>query len=273
MTGELEGGMSEQVPAETGVGPLRGKDCIPASEGDVPAVADGPAKTQAQCGYAGGVQPGLGILELVYGLLFDPYKTMVIVARRPPVGIAFLVVTVTGILGLISGYFAASQVFATGFPGTGPEQEAAIFPALLPLGMMLGLFWGYLKWFGFSAVLHLAAGLIGGSGTAAGVFALVGLVNMPSILLIPVNLLIYWLGAGKIMVALLAGLTGLASAVWTTILLVLGLKQVHGLTTGRSLLVVFAPFLTLAVLVLLFIVVLVLVVAVQPAGMYHPEFF
>lgn len=263
--------MSEQVPAETGADPLRGKDCIPDSEGYVPAVADGPFKTQAQCGYAVKVQPGLGILELVYGLLFDPCKTMVIVARRPPVGIAFLAVSVTGILSLISGYFAASQVFATGFPGTGPE--AAVLPALLPLVMMLGLFWGYLKWFGFSAILHLAAGLIGGSGTAAGVFALVGLANMPSILLIPVNLFIYWLGAGRIMVALLAGLTGLASAVWTTILLVIGLKQVHGLTTGRSLLVVFAPFLTLAVLVLLFIVVLVMVVAVQPAGMYYSEYF
>lgn len=270
MNEELGGRPSGQAPDESGVSAPNNVR-IPA--GESLSTEEGLSVNQAEYGSPGGAQPGHDFLELVYGVLFDPVKTMARVAQRPPVGIAFLVVTIAGILGLASGYLAASEVLASSLPGDGLEQLLAASRALLPFWAVFGLFWGYLKWFGFSAVVHLAAGLLGGNGTAGGVFAAVGLANMPSILLIPVNLMILWLGAGRFVATFLVGLTGLTAVVWTAILLVIGLRQVHGLSNGWSVLVVVSPFLTLAVLVIFMFMALVGVIASQPERIYPPGFF
>lgn len=271
MNEELGGRSSGQAPDESGIGAPASNVCI--STGESLAAEEGLVVNQAECGPPSGAQPGQDFLELIYGVFFDPVKTMAGVAQKPPVGIAFLIVTITGILGLTSGYLGAAEVSASSLPGDGLEQLFVVLQALLPFWALFGLFWGYLKWFGFSAVIHLAAGLLGGRGTAAGVFAAVGLANMPSILLIPVNLLIYWLAASKVVATVLVGLTGLTAVVWTTILLVIGLRQVHGLSSGWSVLVVCSPLLTLAVLVIFMVVALVGVIAAQPPSIYHPGFF
>lgn len=273
MNEEPDGGIGERVPGEPSARPP--VEDVHADNGEEYSnfVAE-PHKLEPEIiASAGGFQHSPDILELIYGLLFDPAKTMVIVSRKPPLGVAFLIVTITTILGLISGYFAASQVFIASLTGAGFGPMPGVFKALLPVGALFGLCWGYLKWFGLSAIIHLAAGLLGGRGNAAGVFTFVGLANMPSIFLIPVNLIIYWLGAGKIIFTLLSGLLGLTTVIWTTILLVIGLKQVHGLTTGRSVLVILSPLLLLAVFLILMIVALVALVASQPARVYAPGFF
>jgi len=209
-------------------------------------------------------------LELVYGVLFDPVETMGIVAKRPPVGLVFLVFTILSVSGVTVGLLAASQALTTGLYDAGLKHFLPVSRTLIPLGVIFGLFWVYLKWFGYSAFIHLVAELLGGRGAATGVFAVVGLAGLPAVFMVPVNLLSYWLGTGGLIIIVLAGL---ATGIWSAVLLVIGLKQVHGLTTGRSVLVVLSPFLTLLALAIIMIAALVAVAASLPAGMRNPGFF
>ncbi|MDF9407609.1 YIP1 family protein [Pelotomaculum isophthalicicum JI] len=209
-------------------------------------------------------------LELVYGVLFDPLRTLEAVAKKPPVALAFLIFTVICILDVTMGLLTVSRAMTAGLYNNDLENFLSSFRALAPLGAVFGLFWGYLKWFGYSAFIHLAAELLGGKGVATGVLVVVGLAGMPSIFMVPVNLLSLWLGTGGLIIIALAGL---ATVVWSVVLLVIGLKQVHGLTAGRSFLVVVSPFLLLLVLFIIIIAALVAVAASMPFGMHNPVYF
>jgi len=221
----------------------------------------------------GGAGSGPGFLELVYSILFEPVKAMESVAQRPPVNFAFLVVTIISILGVATGFLTVSRVFAAGLPGAGLEQFLPAARALVPVGIIFALLWGYVKWFVYSAVVHLAAELLGGRGAARGVFAAAGLAGLPSLFMVPVNLLAYWFWAGKPAVTVLLGLAGLAVVVWSIVLMVIGLREVHGLSTARSTLAVFSPFLAFIALGVLLVVLLAVVAALLPARTYFPGFF
>ncbi|OPX91645.1 MAG: Yip1 domain protein [Pelotomaculum sp. PtaB.Bin013] len=218
----------------------------------------------------GGGNSRLDFLELVYGVLFDPVRTMEIVAKRPPVGLAFLVFTILSASSVTVWMLAASQTLTTGLYGSGMERLLPVSRTLIPLGVIFGLFWGYVKWFGYSAVIHLAAELLDGKGAAAGVFAVVGLAGLPTVFMVPAHLLSYWLGTGGLIIIILAGL---ATGIWSAVLLVIGLKRVHGLTTGRSVLVVLSPFMVFLALMIIMIAALVAVAASLPAGMDGTRFF
>jgi len=209
-------------------------------------------------------------LELIYGVLFDPVRTMGIVAKRPPVGFAFLAFTILCASGVTMWLLTASHSLEASLYGYGLDHFLPVSRTLVLLGAVFGLIWGYAKWFGYSAVIHLAAELFGGRGAATGVFAVVGLAGLPAVFMVPVHLLSYWLGSGGLIIVLLAGL---ATGIWSAVLLVIGLKQVHGLTTGWSVLVVLFPFLTFLILAVIMIVALVAVAASLPAGMSNPRFF
>lgn len=218
--------------------------------------------------YSGGGEPRRqDFLELVYGVLFDPVRTLEAVAEKPPLALAFLIVTVICVLDVATGLLAASRAMTAGLYNNDLETFLSSFRALAPLGAVIGLFWGYVKWFGYSAFIHLAAELLGGKGVATGVLVVVGLAGIPSILMVPVNLLSLWLGTGGLIIIALAGL---AILVWSIVLLVIGLKQVHGLTSGRSFLAVVSPFLLLLVLFIIIIAALVAVASSMPFGMRNP---
>ncbi len=234
------------------------------------------AGENGQAGESGsGGEASPGFLELVYGVLFDPDQTMAGVALNPPLVPALLVVTITGIIGSLMGFLTASRVMV---PGLSSMVAGDYFPlravqSLAVLGAVCGLLWSYVKWFGYSAVIHLAADLFGGKGRARGVFAVVGLAGLPFIFMIPVQLLAYWFGTGKFAVGLLVLLAGLGLLIWNVIILVTGLKHVHGFTTGRSVLVIATPFLVFLVLALLTVAGIAVVVTSLTAGMRLPGYF
>jgi len=240
----------EAAPLPTGTAP-----------GDGPA--DGPAEEKDYQGF----------LELVYGILFEPAKTMTRVTRRPPLAAALLVVTILSVLGSLMGLLTASRVLDQSLQEMAMGQFFPVMRALAPLGVVLGLFWGYVKWFGYSAVLHLAADLLGGRGSARGVFAAAGLAGLPGIFMIPAQFMAYWFGGGKLAVAVLVGLIGLAVGIWSIVILVIGVKQVYGLSTGRIVLIVFSPYLALAAMGIIIILALVAAASSMPVRQHLPGYF
>lgn len=220
-----------------------------------------------------GGEPFPGFLELVYGVLFEPRKAMKKVAERPPLGQAVLVVTIITLLGAVMGLLTMSKVISQSFHTMAMDQYLPGLRAFAPLGVILGLLWGYAKWFGYSAIMHLAADLLGGRGSARGVFAAAGLAGLPSIIMIPVQFLSYWFGAGSMTVTILVGLAGLAVGVWSIVITVIGLKQVHGLSTGRSVLVVLSPALAILALLIFAIIALVVIASSMPGMTVFPGYF
>ncbi|MGI6492431.1 MAG: YIP1 family protein [Peptococcaceae bacterium] len=211
-----------------------------------------------------GVAPGF--LELVYGMLFEPGKTLHSVAQRPSLTIALALVTALTLAGVLIWLLTVSQAIDQ-LAGSAAEGffPAAVKP-VLALGAVLMFIWGYIKWLGYSALVSLTAELLGGVGRSRDVAAIAGLALIPTILLIPAQLLNLYLDA-----ALLMLISVPVVWVWVAVLLVMGVKESHRLSTGRALVAVISPVILLLVLLGLMITGLA-VAAVSMFSGYLPDF-
>ncbi|MEG3072311.1 MAG: YIP1 family protein [Candidatus Syntrophopropionicum ammoniitolerans] len=103
----------------------------------------------------------LGFLEVVYGVLFEPVKTMQKVAQKPPLLTTLLVVTLLSLLSATTGFLTFTRAFGG---GSGANDIFPPIHLLVPIGVVAGFVFSYVKWFGGSAILHLIADLLGGRG-------------------------------------------------------------------------------------------------------------
>lgn len=205
-----------------------------------------------------------GFLELVYGVLFEPKGAMARVAARPPLGIAALVVTILSLVGAVIFYITLNQVLSDNYSTYG---QGWFFPAtaFLPVAAIFSLVFGFIKWFFYSAILHLAADLLGGRGSARAVFAVVGFSGLPAVFLMPIQLLAVLFFPGSSAIEILLILAAFAMMAWTLALAVIGIKAAHGLSTGRALLSALTPVLSILAVVLVALVSLAALLATVPA--------
>lgn len=211
-----------------------------------------------------------GFLEIVYGVLFEPVQTMQRAAKNPPLVTALVIVTVISLLGTTMGLLTFARVFSQSLDSGG------IIPAtrsLAPVAVAISLVFSYVKWFGYSAILHLVADLLGGRGGARGVFAAAGLAGLPHIFLAPFQFLGYWYGLENLSVSVLLMLASLAIWIWSSVILIVGLKATHRLSTGRSVLVFITPYLALFLLLILSLIALVVTISVFPLNTNIPGYF
>lgn len=178
-----------------------------------------------------------GFLELVYGVLFEPVVTFQRVVQQLPLGQTILIFTLVNVIVCVLNAFLAPHFI--GYQETG--RLAMLTKAMAPALAGAGLLFQYAKWFVYSALLHLLAELLGGRGRAVGVWVIAGLASLPAIFLAPVELLLFLCGVTGFILSLLTYLLGFVVLVWGAVLLVIGLRQEHGLSTGRAVTVVFLP--------------------------------
>ncbi|HPZ42748.1 MAG TPA: Yip1 family protein [Bacillota bacterium] len=235
--------------------------------------AGGAEHLPAGTGQEDGEEPGPGFLELVYGVFFEPRSTMQKVAHRPPLGQAVLLVTILNLLGTGAWFVAAARVLERELNVTSLGLFGPSLQALLPLGAVTVFLWGYFKWFAYSALLSLAAEVLGGLGSARGVMAASGLASLPAVLLVPVQLLTFGAGSESLAVNMFSGLAGLAVAIWILVLNTIGVREVHSLSTGRSLLAVLSPYLALVAFLILLLVALVIAAASLPSHVPLWDYF
>lgn len=182
------------------------------------------------------------LVDLVAGVYLYPVRIFREVAVTAPVGRAlFLYLMVSAAEALMAVLVAPRLVphprlawlsFGSGF------LVAALF-----------LLWALAKLFIYSGLLHLVAEFFGGQGSARKVFTVYGLAALPTLIVVPWHLFCAWLpeSVGALMMAPVA----LGTLVWTTVLLILGVREVHGLSTARAALVVLMPPAALAISVLI----------------------
>jgi hypothetical protein len=195
----------------------------------------------------------IGFLELIYGVLFNPRPTLRQVAVQPPVGLTVLIFTLVSVVNVLSSVLMTTGKGNLAFPGL-PQTTAQVIQAFIPAIALLWLGLKYLQWFVYSGVLHLVATLLGGRGYAQGVFAVTGLAILPSLFIVPLNLLFYWVRTPSF--TIIITLLSLLIYVWGIILVIIGLREVYNFSTGKALLVLFLPlvaiiFFTIATLMIL----------------------
>lgn len=179
-----------------------------------------------------------GFLELIYGVLLDPLPTLRQIAVQPPVGLTVLIFTLVSVMNVLSNVLVTAgkgDLILPGLPQTATQAIQALIPAITLLWLVLK----YLKWFVYSGVLHLVATLLGGHGYVQGVFAVTGLAILPSLFIVPLNLLLYWVTAPFF--TIIVTLLSLLIYIWGIILVIIGLREVYNFSIGKVLLVLFLP--------------------------------
>lgn len=205
-----------------------------------------------------------GILDLVYGVLFDPVRAFTGIAHNPPVGAAVVIYLALNVLDSLTGSLNTPGYFREVLPGmTGADFTRRLMPLLAAGNFVLGM----VKWLVMAGLLHLVAELYGGKGSARGVFAAYGVAGLPALLLVPVHVVLFFLVPGTTR-TVIASLLGLGVFAWSTVLLVIGVREVHRFGTGQAVLTVFSPALASVVLVLLLVLTAGMIVSTLPV---HPD--
>ncbi len=172
----------------------------------------------------------MNVLDLSYGMLFEPARTLRQGIERPPLLGALVIILISLAVSALAG-----------------AELGTVGLLLLAAGVLLGL----LGWFARTAVWHLASDLVGGEGTGRALLAGVGLAQFPRVLAAPASLLA--LAGGWGVGLLFSGLIG----IWVLWLSVLAVRETQNLGTGTALAVVILPYVAIGGLVLLFLVMLV----------------
>lgn len=192
-----------------------------------------------------------GFLELIYGVLFAPADTFRWVAAAPPLRLTLVIATLVNAAGALMSVFVYRAITP---PGSGEAALAVLMPYLA----LIGFFGWYLKWLGYGGVLHLAAQLLGGANGAGATLAVYGLATLPGLFILPVEAVVISAGLPEAASARLVGPAALGVFVWGLVLLVIGLREVHGLTAKRAVATVLLPAGALLLFLILALIILIL---------------
>jgi hypothetical protein len=188
---------------------------------------------------SGALVPGReGLLELIYGVLFDPANTFRCIAPRPPILLTLIIFSLLNLTLSLMGYIVIARLF---FADVATPLANWYLHGLGPLLVLGGLAVHYTKWFVYSGLLNLLAELLGGRGRARSVFVVYGLAGIPTALMAPVLMLFLVILPPGFPGLPLAVLTALGVVAWSTALLVVGIREAHSLSTYRAALVVATP--------------------------------
>lgn len=197
------------------------------------------------------------ILELFYGLIFQPKPTLERIVREQPLGAAVLTYVLINGTGALMTMVFLEPAELMGQPELLPQVAARLMPKLISYGFVISLFLAVLVLFVLGGFLHLAAELLGGKGSVLSLVSVLGFAALPRIFNLPVALVF-----GLLQLPL-GWLIGFALWVWTVVLSVSGVKQAYGLTTGKSVLVVLTPLIALAAFFIFAIVFFILTVGIS----------
>jgi len=205
-----------------------------------------------------GADTSLSLVDLIYGILFAPAATFQKISARPPLSHAFIIFTAVTLIGTLISVWAPPV--SPNLPEMPPEM-VGMMTSMMPYFGLLGAVFAFMNWFILTGIFQLFSEFLGGRGTALGVFTVLGVAELPNVFIGPISLLTTIIG-NSFLTTFLTVSSGLLIFVWQVILIIIGLREVQGYSTGRALVTVLAP------VVVLLIVLTVMVVAF--AGMMIP---
>ena len=200
-----------------------------------------------------------GVLDIIYGTLFDSARTFASFAENPhlkAVLTIFIALNLAGILAYMLylplyvdmlSYTLEVYLDPAKYTANGLGESICVSLASMILS--------FIKLFFVAGMLHLLADLVGGKGKARSVFAVCGVAGLPAVFMIPVTIILA-LTAQKIYNGLLLILVvgNISMYIWCVYLVIIGMREVHHISTGRSFAIVVMPWVALICFFILYMI-------------------
>lgn len=188
-------------------------------------------------------------LEAFAGILLQPRETIGRIARNKNLALALLLYS------LVLFFSFAAQIIV------GEQRLAQLFLGL-PFFLLMMIF----LLFFLTAIFHLTSEFLGGQGRGMELFIGLAVSNLPYIFSAPAALL------GRIehpATKVIYGLFNLLLFFWVLSLNITAIKEIEGLSTGRSLLVILMPFFLLTASILLIFLLSIIILTVFGLENWH----
>lgn len=198
----------------------------------------------------------MGLFELVYGILFDPVATFKRITAQLPIGRTVFIFSLVKVLSVSVLWYTFTSELAGNMAGVYDRDAAQVSRAMVPLVIVVVLVYEYIKWFTYSGTLHLLADLAGGSGRASGMLVVTGLASLPSLLFLPVQILLAFLN-GNWISDLVNFIMILAALIWGFLLVVLGMRETQRIGAGSAVLISLIPAIIVILAIIFFTVMAV----------------
>ena len=184
--------------------------------------------------------------QVTYALITHPTLAMRMVRTTKALG--------TGIVMLLAASISSAVAFTLlKAEATGPKA-----PAVLITYVAIVLVTSFVWWLFMGGLIHASAGLMGGYGNFPRFLAAGGLALAPFTLCTPIVLLLSLLGGlgGVLYIMPIQPLI----LIWSWVLLIIGIKEIYGLSVGSAVVASLLPILIIAALMLASIATLVVTV-------------
>lgn len=184
-----------------------------------------------------------GFFELIYGTLFNPVRTFRSISNAPPLFHGFIifisVVVVTSLVNMLLPQDLSEM----------PPQLAEAAVQVGPSVVIIGAIFSLVLWLVQAGILQVIAELLGGRGKAVGVLTILALAGIPSVLVVPLRVISY-LFEESLAGSFLTIVGSLLAFLWWIVLIVLGLREVQGFSTGKAVATVVAPLVGILLIII-----------------------
>ncbi len=200
-------------------------------------------------------------IELIYGILFAPAVTFRKISQDPPLLYGFIVFFTVEVL-----IFLTSTLIPPDFSRIPLEIADGLVKAGPYLGI-IGVLLAFLGWFIQAGVFQLFAEFLGGQGRAIGVLTVLAFADLPSIFIIPFQVIGYFT-ADSFLGSFLATAVPIIVFVWWAVLLIIGLRETQQFSTGKAVATLLIPAAILGAAVIILGIAVIGIAAPFIAGQF-----
>ncbi|MHB9093533.1 MAG: YIP1 family protein [Eubacteriales bacterium] len=203
-----------------------------------------------------------GLAELIYGVIFTPRVTFRKFTEDPPLFQGFVVFLLVVILTSLMNTLVPPDF------SKGSAELAGALAKTRPYIGIIGALLAFIGWFMQAGVFHLFAELLGGRGRAVGVLTVLAFADIPRVLVIPFQVISVIL-VDSLFGRFLTVAVSLLAFVWWAVLLVIGLREIQGFSTGRAVAALLIPFGILGLVIIVLTAAIVGFIAPFMGGAYQ----
>lgn len=206
---------------------------VPSSEAEAPMADRGEIGYNKNPGYA----------ELVYGTIMSPVSTFRRISTEPPLFKSFIIYIVVVILAALTGAIIPESSVV-------PSELSEVTIQAGPYLSVIAVLGNLVLWFLQGGVYQIFGELLGGTGKGLTTLTVLALAEIPRALLIPFQVLNYFLGESGISSFIYTVLT-IGFMIWSGFILIIGLRETQKISTFRSVISVLAPIIIAILLIIL----------------------
>lgn len=196
----------------------------------------------------------LGFFDLLYGIIFEPVKTITVMVENPPYLYGLLIFALVTFVSTVANIY--SNPVNLYFDSL-PTWVTGTLEAFRYYWEVFAWVLGFLILFIKVGALHFLAEIYGGKGHISGLVALLSTISITGLASSFVMLVLKVMGAPGVVSIVLNFLVSLAVLAWTVILMVIGLTKNYNFSYSRAILTLLTPTAVLFAIGIISVVLLV----------------